>query len=84
MEDNAPLNYVAANPSCNAHTRCSIMVINFDEFVQDTERVVREVLYFAGADPTRYTYKPLPPGMKVCGCVNDAVIFGGSPASVMT
>ena len=41
------------------------MVINFDEFVQDTERVVCEVLSFAGADPSRYTYKPLPPGMKV-------------------
>ena len=69
MEDNGPLNCLIANPSCNAHARCSIMVINFDEFVQDTERVVREVLSFAGADPARYTYKPLPPGMKVGGGV---------------
>ena len=57
------------------------MVINFDEFVQDTERMVREVLSFAGADPSRYTYKPLPPGMKVRGCVNDAVLCGGNPVS---
>ena len=69
MEDNGHLNCVIANPSYNAHTRCSIMVVNFDEFVQDTERVVREVLSFAGVDPARYTYKPLPPGMKVGGGV---------------
>jgi hypothetical protein len=41
------------------------MIINFDEFVADTEGVVGRMLEFVGADTKRVTFKPLPPGMKV-------------------
>ncbi len=47
---------------------CSLMVINFDDFVQDTQGVVTSVLKFIGADPARLQFKPLPPGMKVGKC----------------
>ncbi|PNH04422.1 Heparan sulfate glucosamine 3-O-sulfotransferase 3A1 [Tetrabaena socialis] len=40
------------------------MFVNFDEFVADTEGVVRQVLDFVGADPQRYRHKPMPPAMK--------------------
>jgi len=43
----------------------SISVINFDDFVKDTEGVMRDLLGFVGVDPDLFDYKPLPPGMKV-------------------
>ncbi len=47
----------------------SILVVNFDDFVRDTEIVVNEVLSFVGADPRLFKYKKLPPGMQVGGAV---------------
>ena len=41
------------------------MVINFREFVREPERVVRQVLDFVGAGTDGWTFKALPPGMKV-------------------
>ncbi|KAG1676354.1 hypothetical protein FOA52_001149 [Chlamydomonas sp. UWO 241] len=51
-------------PFLKAFPRENIMIINFDEFVADTEGVVGRVLEFVGADAARFTYKPLPVGMK--------------------
>ncbi len=45
--------------------RRSIMVINFDDFVKNTESVVHDVLEFLELDSKIYTYKNLPAGMKV-------------------
>jgi hypothetical protein len=42
-----------------------VLFVNFPDFVANTEAVVREVLQFVGADTSRYSFKPLPPGMKV-------------------
>eukprot|EP00798_Chlamydomonas_sp_ICE-L_P001763 gene1763-33177_t len=41
-----------------------IMVVNFSDFVRDTETTVKEVLEFVGANPARMPYKQLPPSMK--------------------
>ena len=41
------------------------MILNFDDFVGDTEGSVRQVLDFVGADASRFRYQQLPPGMKV-------------------
>lgn len=43
----------------------SILVINFDDFVANTQTEVERVLSFVGADVNRFDFKPLPPGMKV-------------------
>lgn len=40
------------------------MFIDFKEMVSNTEEVIEEVLDFVGADPNRFHYKELPPGMK--------------------
>ena len=44
---------------------CSMMFIDFSEFTNNTETVIREVCSFVGADPSLYKHTPLPPGMKV-------------------
>ncbi|GMH40491.1 hypothetical protein BSKO_08395 [Bryopsis sp. KO-2023] len=44
--------------------RDNLMFIDFKEFVENTEEVVKEVLDFVGADAGRYKYKKLPAGMK--------------------
>ena len=44
---------------------CSMMFIDFQEFVNNTEAVVKEVLRFVGVDHTSNQFCPLPPGMKV-------------------
>lgn len=44
---------------------CSMMFIDFGEFIKNTEGVVREVCNFVGADPALYKHTPQPPGMKV-------------------
>lgn len=49
---------------------CSMMFIDFKDFTQDTEKVVREVCTFVGAEPTMYSHKPLPAGMKVSAHVH--------------
>ena len=49
----------------NVELRCSMLFIDFQEFVENTEEVVKEVFRFVGVDPTLTTFKPLPPGMKV-------------------
>ena len=41
------------------------MFVDFKEFVANTSETVTEVLDFLGADPERYDFKALPPGMKV-------------------
>lgn len=44
---------------------CSIMFIDFSEFVKNTEAVVEEVFRFVGVRPELCNFRPLPPGMKV-------------------
>lgn len=47
---------------------CSMMFIDFNEFIKNTEEVVKEVCSFVGAEPGLYNHKPQPPGMKVALC----------------
>ena len=42
-----------------------MMFIDFNEFTENTEDVVKEVVRFVGADPSLYKHSALPPGMKV-------------------
>lgn len=42
-----------------------MMFIDFQDFTQNTESVVRQVCSFVGADPVLYHFKPPPAGMKV-------------------
>ena len=41
------------------------MFIDFNEFIKNTEEVVKEVCSFVGAEPDLYNHRPQPPGMKV-------------------
>ena len=41
------------------------MFIDFNEFIKNTEGVIREVCSFVGVDPELYKHTPQPPGMKV-------------------
>ncbi len=41
------------------------MVLNFDDFVRDTEGSILRVLDFVGANAAQFEYRKLPPGMKV-------------------
>lgn len=41
----------------------NIMFVDFKEFVNNTESVVKQVVEFIGADPGLYKYKELPAGM---------------------
>lgn len=56
---------------------CSIMVINFDDFCSNTQRVVSEVMEFVGVDPQACTYRDLPVGMKVWGRGRCGGVWGG-------
>ena len=42
-----------------------MMFIDFNEFIENTEEVVKEVCSFVGAEPDLYNHRPQPPGMKV-------------------
>lgn len=42
-----------------------MMFIDFNEFINNTDGVVREVCSFVGADPALYNHKVQPPGMQV-------------------
>lgn len=44
--------------------RENMMFIEFGEFVNNTEAVLRQVFDFVGADAERFTYKELPAGMQ--------------------
>ena len=56
---------------------CSIMVINFDDFCSNTQRVVSEVMEFVGVDPQACTYRDLPVSMKVWGRGRCGGVWGG-------
>ena len=40
----------------------SIMFIDFNDLVRNTEGTLKEVFEFVGVDPARYKHTPLPPG----------------------
>ena len=42
-----------------------MMFIDFNEFIKNTDGVVREVCSFVGADPALYNHKVQPAGMQV-------------------
>eukprot|EP01025_Chloroclados_australasicus_P039583 TRINITY_DN41043_c0_g1_i1.p3 TRINITY_DN41043_c0_g1~~TRINITY_DN41043_c0_g1_i1.p3 ORF type:complete len:177 (-),score=27.59 TRINITY_DN41043_c0_g1_i1:126-611(-) len=42
----------------------NVMFIEFKEFAQNTEVVVKNVMEFVGVDKDRFQFKQLPPGMK--------------------
>ena len=45
---------------------CSLMFIDFKDFVEHPEKTVRSVLEFLGLEQNLLQYQQLPPGMKVC------------------
>jgi hypothetical protein len=53
---------------------CSMLFIDFDEFVNNEVEVLERVFKFLGVNPARFTFKPQPPGMQVWGC---GVCVGG-------
>lgn len=44
---------------------CSLMFIDFTDFVKNPEIVIRSVLDFLGLEQQLFRYEQLPPGMKV-------------------
>lgn len=44
---------------------CSMMFIDFKDFVENPEATVRSVLEFLGLEQDLFRYQQLPPGMKV-------------------